>query len=56
MLAKPQFFVNFIYLDKLHLNDVVQTVPSIFFIKAISFNVESVTYKNLKFEVWDLGG
>ncbi len=23
---------------------------------AIGFNVESVTYENLKFEVWDLGG
>lgn len=24
--------------------------------KAIGFNVETVTYKNLKFQVWDLGG
>jgi GTPase SAR1 family protein len=24
--------------------------------KAIGFNVESVTYKNIKFQVWDLGG
>ena len=23
---------------------------------AIGFNVESVTYKNIKFQVWDLGG
>ena len=23
---------------------------------AIGFNVESVTYKNVKFQVWDLGG
>lgn len=23
---------------------------------AIGFNVETVTYKNLKFQVWDLGG
>lgn len=23
---------------------------------AIGFNVEQVTYKNLKFQVWDLGG
>lgn len=25
-------------------------------ILAIGFNVEQVTYKNLKFQVWDLGG
>ncbi|XP_076410710.1 ADP-ribosylation factor-like protein 1 isoform X2 [Peromyscus maniculatus bairdii] len=24
--------------------------------RAIGFNVETVTYKNLKFQVWDLGG
>ena len=24
--------------------------------KAIGFNVETVSYKNLKFQVWDLGG
>lgn len=24
--------------------------------KAIGFNVETVTYKNIKFQVWDLGG
>ena len=23
---------------------------------AIGFNVETVTYKNIKFQVWDLGG
>lgn len=23
---------------------------------ALGFNVETVTYKNLKFQVWDLGG
>lgn len=26
------------------------------FLPAIGFNVETVTYKNLKFQVWDLGG
>lgn len=26
------------------------------FSPAIGFNVEQVTYKNLKFQVWDLGG
>lgn len=25
-------------------------------VAAIGFNVEQVTYKNLKFQVWDLGG
>ena len=29
---------------------VVTTIPT------IGFNVETVTYKNLKFQVWDLGG
>mmetsp|Transcript_88 Transcript_88/g.14 ORF Transcript_88/g.14 Transcript_88/m.14 type:complete len:86 (+) Transcript_88:21-278(+) len=37
-------------LYKLHLNEVVQTSPT------IGFNIETVTYKNLKFQVWDLGG
>eukprot|EP01016_Furgasonia_blochmanni_P010752 TRINITY_DN1461_c0_g1_i4.p1 TRINITY_DN1461_c0_g1~~TRINITY_DN1461_c0_g1_i4.p1 ORF type:complete len:158 (+),score=16.43 TRINITY_DN1461_c0_g1_i4:321-794(+) len=36
--------------DKLHLNEVVQTVPT------IGFNVETVTHKNVKLQVWDLGG
>jgi len=26
------------------------------FFPAIGFNVETVQYKNLKFQVWDLGG
>jgi ADP-ribosylation factor-like protein 1 len=30
--------------------EVVQTIPT------IGFNVETVTYKNVKFQVWDLGG
>jgi ADP-ribosylation factor-like protein 1 len=29
---------------------VVQTIPT------IGFNVETVSYKNIKFQVWDLGG
>jgi ADP-ribosylation factor-like protein 1 len=28
----------------------------LFLIIAVGFNVETVTYKNLKFQVWDLGG
>ena len=37
-------------LYRLHKDEVVQTVPT------VGFNVESVSYKNLKFQVWDLGG
>lgn len=29
---------------------------SISYVAAIGFNVETVTYKNIKFQVWDLGG
>ena len=32
------------------MGEVVTTIPT------IGFNVETVTYKNLKFQVWDLGG
>lgn len=32
------------------------TVKLFNFVSAIGFNVETVTYKNLKFQVWDLGG
>ena len=37
-------------LNKLHLNEIKQTVPT------IGFNMEVVQYKNLQFQVWDLGG
>eukprot|EP00923_Selenidium_pygospionis_P043249 GHVN01074549.1.p1 GENE.GHVN01074549.1~~GHVN01074549.1.p1 ORF type:complete len:191 (-),score=24.31 GHVN01074549.1:178-750(-) len=37
-------------LYRLQLGEVVQTVPT------IGFNVETVTYKNIRFQVWDLGG
>lgn len=37
-------------LYKLSIGEVVDTVPT------IGFNVETVTYKNIKFNVWDLGG
>ncbi|KAI9220993.1 ADP-ribosylation factor family-domain-containing protein [Blastocladiella britannica] len=37
-------------LYKLKLDQVVQTIPT------VGFNVESVTYKNVKFNVWDVGG
>tara|TARA_B110000208_G_scaffold138254_1_gene166896 strand:- start:220 stop:798 length:579 start_codon:yes stop_codon:yes gene_type:complete len=37
-------------LYKLKLGEVVETIPT------IGFNVESVTFKNVKFNVWDVGG
>ncbi|PFH37799.1 putative ADP-ribosylation factor family protein 1 [Besnoitia besnoiti] len=37
-------------LYRLHLNEVVETIPT------IGFNVETVHYKNIQFQVWDLGG
>ena len=37
-------------LYRLQVGDVVTTIPT------IGFNVETVTYKKLKFQVWDLGG
>jgi ADP-ribosylation factor protein 6 len=37
-------------LYKLKLNQSVTTIPT------VSFNVETVTYKNIKFNVWDVGG
>ena len=37
-------------LYQLQIGEVVNTIPT------IGFNVETVVYKNLKFQVWDLGG
>lgn len=37
-------------LYKLMLGEVVTAIPT------IGFNVETVEYKNIKFEVWDVGG
>jgi len=37
-------------LYKLKLGELVTTIPT------IGFNVETVTYKNLKFTIWDVGG
>jgi len=36
-------------LYRLQVSEVVTTIPT------IGFNVETVQYKNLKFQVWDLG-
>ncbi|GAA6047437.1 ADP-ribosylation factor-like protein 1 [Rhodotorula toruloides] len=37
-------------LYRLQIGEVVTTIPT------IGFNVETVRYKNIKFQVWDLGG
>lgn len=37
-------------LYRLQIDEVVETVPT------LGFNVETVEYKNIKFQVWDLGG
>jgi len=37
-------------LYKLKLGDIVQTIPT------IGFNLETIQYKNLTFNVWDVGG
>ncbi|KAJ1734856.1 Arf GTPase arl1 [Coemansia sp. RSA 1200] len=37
-------------LYRMQIGEVVSTIPT------IGFNVETVTYKNMKFQVWDLGG
>jgi len=37
-------------LYRLQIGEVISTIPT------IGFNVETVQYKNIKFQVWDLGG
>ena len=37
-------------LYKLKLGEVVQAIPT------VGFNVETVTYKNISFQCWDIGG
>ncbi|RKP06787.1 ADP-ribosylation factor family-domain-containing protein [Thamnocephalis sphaerospora] len=37
-------------LYRMQLGEVISTIPT------IGFNMETVTYKNIKFQVWDLGG
>uniref|UniRef100_K3YKF0 Uncharacterized protein n=1 Tax=Setaria italica TaxID=4555 RepID=K3YKF0_SETIT len=37
-------------LYRLQMGEVVSTIPT------IGFNVETVQYNNIKFQVWDLGG
>jgi len=51
----PSMCLTDLYTQLLTCLDVLGTnLP--FFNSAIGFNVETVTYKNLKFQVWDLGG
>lgn len=42
-------------LYKMQLGTVAETIPSKIY-SAISFNVETVVYRNIKLQVWDLGG
>lgn len=44
------FFYQSAILYKLKLGQSVTTIPT------VGFNVETVTYKNVKFNVWDVGG
>lgn len=43
-------FIISAILYKLKLGQSVTTIPT------VGFNVETVTYKNVKFNVWDVGG
>jgi len=49
LLSNTDFLATAI-LYKLKLNQGVTTIPT------VGFNVETVTYKNVKFNVWDVGG
>ncbi len=56
--SKTQLQIEFLAVNSIaqlfsiapQVGEVVTTIPT------IGFNVEQVTYKNLKFQVWDLGG
>lgn len=55
MQERLQFSVFFavyciIHIDRMQLNEIVSTVPT------LGFNIETVKYKNLTFQMWDLGG
>jgi hypothetical protein len=47
---QSSFSLSSAILYKLKLNQDVTTIPT------VGFNVETVTYKNVKFNVWDVGG
>jgi len=46
----PVLTMSLAILYKLKINSDVTTIPT------VGFNVETVTYKNVKFNVWDVGG
>jgi len=46
----PVLTLSLAILYKLKINSDVTTIPT------VGFNVETVTYKNVKFNVWDVGG
>ena len=48
--AKTDWHWSLAILYKLKLNSDITTIPT------VGFNVETVTYKNVKFNVWDVGG
>lgn len=51
LLVDLHEFARFLFPpDRLQADEPVTTVPT------IGFNVETVQYKNIKFQVWDLGG
>lgn len=50
MMATNHTSVHTAILYKLKLDTDVTTIPT------VGFNVETVTYKNTKFNVWDVGG
>lgn len=47
---EADYVMDIAILYKLKLNHDVTTIPT------VGFNVETVTYKNVKFNVWDVGG
>lgn len=54
----PQFLVCVwqLYIHNFRRVMYCELICIFFKLAAIGFNVETVTYKNLKFQVWDLGG
>lgn len=43
-------------LYRMQVGEVVTTIPTVPYLTQIGFNVETVVYKNIKLQVWDLGG
>ena len=49
-----QFPVSILFQHKSIIYDTIILTDCVYV--AVGFNVETVSYKNLKFQVWDLGG